>query len=546
VPPITPPPTPPAPYSPDISDAVIAARQRLQQSIADDTELPALGASVARVVQLASADGEAVRNLASFVLSDVALTQKILRVANTVVYRTYSGAPITTVSKAIFMLGFETVKATALAMLLVEGMSGKRAASVRTELAHSLCASVIGREMSKRSLFKDAEEAAVAALFKNMGRLLVAAHDHVMYGEIAALIESGSRTPSQAVMQVLGCSFEMLADAVLREWQIPDTIVKALAPLPQGVLRPARSRQEWMQQVAAFSAAAATLMPKMRHAQTLQEPGQDAASRALLARYGAALDLDGDSLQQLFEAVELETRILTDQAGLRADITNNAPPEIDLAQRHAVEDAPLQQAETGLPSELLMRIAPDGAAVQDRGKHPSGKPINARDQLMVGVQDVTEMMASGRCGANDLIMLVLETVYRSMGFRFATVCFKDTKSNQYRARVALGENHRARQDGFVFSAVPARDIFHLAMEQDADLMIADAGVAAIRDLIPAWHRALLPDARSFIVLPLVVQGKPFGFFYADRASPAPEGVPQDETALLKILKGQVLAALNTR
>ena len=133
MPPTTP---PPAPYSPDISDAVIAARQRLQQSFADDTELPALGASVARVVQLASADGEAVRNLASFVLSDVALTQKILRVANTVVYRTYSGAPITTVSKAIFMLGFETVKATALAMLLVEGMSGKRAASVRTELAH--------------------------------------------------------------------------------------------------------------------------------------------------------------------------------------------------------------------------------------------------------------------------------------------------------------------------------------------------------------------------------------------------------------------------
>ncbi len=551
MPPTTPPtpPAPPTPYSPDISDAVIAARQRLQQSIADDTDLPALGTSVARVVQLASSDDEAVRNLASFVLSDVALTQKILRVANTVVYRTYSGAPITTVSKAIFMLGFETVKATALAMLLVEGMSGKRAASVRKELAYSLCASVIGREMAKRSQFKDAEEAAVGALFKNMGRLLVAAHDHVMYGEIAALIEGGSRTPSQAVMQVLGCSFEMLADVVLREWQIPDTIVKALAPLPPGALRPAKSRHEWMQQVAAFSAAAATLMPKMRSMQNQQEKGQDAASRALLARYGAALDLDGDSLHQIFEAVEVETRILTDQAGLSADTAGNATDassHADLAQRHASEGAPVHEAETGLPSELLMRVANDGGVGQEQGKHPSGKPVNARDQLMVGVQDVTEMMASGRCGVNDLIMLVLETVYRSMGFRFATVCFKDTKSNQYRARVALGESHRARQDAFVFSAAPARDIFHLAMEQDADLMIADAGAAAIRDLIPPWHRALLPDARSFIVLPLVVQHKPFGFFYADRASPAPEGVPSDETALIKILKGQVLAALNTR
>ncbi|HJV50069.1 MAG TPA: GAF domain-containing protein, partial [Noviherbaspirillum sp.] len=76
-------------------------------------------------------------------------------------------------------------------------------------------------------------------------------------------------------------------------------------------------------------------------------------------------------------------------------------------------------------------------------------------------------------------------------------------------------------------------------------MISDASVPKIRNLLPAWHRALLPDARSFIVLPLVVQKKQLGLFYADRAQPAPEGVPADETALIKTLKGQVLTALNS-
>jgi GAF domain-containing protein len=84
------------------------------------------------------------------------------------------------------------------------------------------------------------------------------------------------------------------------------------------------------------------------------------------------------------------------------------------------------------------------------------------------------------------------------------------------------------------------------MENDADLMISDASDAKIRDLIPAWHRKLLPDARSFIVLPLVVHKKPFGLFYADRILPAPEGVPPDETAMIRTLKAQVLAALNSR
>jgi len=527
------------------SDDASVARDRLLEKIADDSDLPALGGSIARVVQLASSNDEAVRNLARFVLSDVALTQKILRLANSASYRA-SSMPVTTISRAIFLLGFDTVKTSALAILLADGMSGKRGQSVRAELQHALSASIVGRELARRSHFKDAEEAAVAALFKNMGRLLVAAHDHFLYREIATLIEGGTQTPAQASMKVLGCSFEMLAESVLQEWQIPETIIQALKPLPQGVLKPARTRQEWMQQVAAFSTAAATLIPHM------SDPGQDAASRALLTRFGGALSLDQDKLTQLFDTVGRESRALNDHADLLPPATRVAA-KAETVGTDALQgpDEPedgdttlAENAEHGLPAELLLAVA--GNKLQSDERHASGKPVNAGNLLMAGVQDVTEMMASGRCQVNDLIMLALETLYRSMGFRFATVCLKDLKSNQFRARISLGENDSARQAGFVFSAVSARDLFHLAMENDADLMISDATSPKIRELIPSWHRALLPDARSFIVLPLVVHKKPFGLFYADRAQMAPEGVPSDETALIKTLKGQVVAALSSR
>jgi hypothetical protein len=119
---------------------------------------------------------------------------------------------------------------------------------------------------------------------------------------------------------------------------------------------------------------------------------------------------------------------------------------------------------------------------------------------------------------------------------------------QYRARVSFGQAHARVQEGFTFPLAPAgeksaRDLFYLAMENDADLMISDARSAKIRDLLPAWHKALLPDARSFIVLPLVVGQAQLGLFYADRIQTAPEGVPPDETSLIKALKSQVLAAL---
>lgn len=522
-------------------DTAASVRDRLLRKISEETDLPALGGSVSRVVQVISSDDEAVRNLAHFILSDVALTQKILRIANTVCYRTASGTPVTTISKAIFLLGFDTVKTSALAMMLVDSMSGRHAQNVRTELNHALCASIVGREMARRSQFKDAEEVAIAALFKNIGRLLVAAHDHVLYMEIAKLVEAGSHTPMQASVEVLGCSFDALAEAVLREWNIPYSIVQALAVPPAGVLKLAKTRQEWMQQVAAFSAAASHLIPVMH------DPGQEAASKAILTRFGGALNLDQDQLATLFAEVAQETRALISNSGLslQADEPVDDLPQAEAGGK-ASDVSASEHMRGGLPIELLLDVAANQNPLRIISRHESGKPINARDLLLAGVQDVTQMMVSGRCKVNDLMLLVLETLYNSMGFRFATVCLKDPASSQYRARIAMGENNEVREAGFRFPVASGRNLFHLAMENEADLMIADAAEPKIRDLLPAWHRALLPDTRSFIVLPLVVQKKQLGFFYADRSQPALEGVPPDEAALIKMLKGQVLMALQPR
>ncbi len=526
-------------YTPD-SDEMKAVREELFEKISANANLPALGSSVSKVVQLASSDDEAVRNLAHFIMSDVGLTQKILRIANAACHRTTASTPVTTISKAIFLLGFDAVKTSALGMMLVERMSGSRAVGVRSELLHALSASVFGRELARRSQFKDAEEAAIAALFKNIGRLLVASHDHTLYAEINALIDQGA-APSKAALQVIGCSYETLAESVMAEWEIPESIIHAMSPVPGSSLKPAKTRQEWVQQVAAFSTAAAAMV--------MQPDSADATSAALLARFGTALNFDQAKLGQMLDTVKEETQLLAVQMKL------GAMPAV--SKENAAEDTGSlwsklegvggndDSMDLGLPMELLMSAA-DGDPMQIGARHASGKPLNARDLLMAGVQDVTEMMASGRCKTNDLIMLVLETIYRGMGFRFATVCLKDVKSNQFRARISLGENDVARQAGFVFSANATRDLFHLAMANDADLLISDATDAKIRDLIPAWHHALLPDARSFIVLPLVVQKKPIGLFYADRPLAAMEGVPPDETAMIKMLKGQVVAALNSR
>jgi HD-like signal output (HDOD) protein len=494
-------------------------RAALMQKVCGDEDMFALGSSVARVIQMADSDAHGTHDLAYYVLSDVALTQRILRLANTVQYRVAAGTAVTTVSRAISLLGFDNVKTTALGMLLVDALGNSHATAVRVELEAALCASLVGREMARHSFYQGAEEASIGALFKNLAPLLVASHEHERYREIAALVAAGKHTVGQASQLILGCSYDALSEAVLAEWNIPDVIVRAQSALPSGTLKVAANRGEWMRQVASFGLEVARLLARPG------DPAGTPEAKALLARYGGALNIDATQLDELFQMV---------QQGMDALLKSmNMTPAPKLAP---------EPDGGGLPNVLMLATL-DAGEDQEGSCHPSGKPKNARELLLAGVQDVTQMRASGQGKVNEVILAVLETLYRSMGFRCATVCLKDPRAGQYRARVSFGENEARVQAGFAFPTASSRDIFHLAMENNADLMIEDATSTKIRDLLPAWHRQLLPDAQSFIVLPLVVGKVQLGLFYGDRVRTAPEGVPPDETSLIKALKGQVLAAL---
>lgn len=468
------------------------------------------------------------QDLTYFVLSDVALTQKILRLANTVQYRSASGGQITTVSRAIYLLGFEMVKTTALAMLLVERLANtNHSHAVTAELKKAMCASVIGRELARSSRRPGAEEAAIAALFANVGQIMVAAYDYPRYAEIQELVRSGAMAEEQAAIKVLGYGYGTLSQSILRSWNIPESITHAVAPLHAGMLRPAKTSQEWMQQVASFSMEATQLVPLHSEAKARQ------AKDVLLARYGSALNVDRDKLDGVMHSVATELSLLSKIMGL-----GETPAE---PMEEAVQDD-VQE----IPAQLLMRPEAQPNDAQHDGRHPSGKPLHAKELLLEGVQHLMHMSASGQPKLNDTMLLVLETLFNSMGFRFAVICLKDQKTGEFRARLALGDALMQRKAGFCFATNGKKDLFSLAMESDSDLMISDASDLKIRDLLPTWHRNLLPDAKSFMILPIVVSQKPLGLFYGDRVLAAPEGMPSDETALIRILKTQLITALVSR
>lgn len=497
-------------------------RSALLSKLCGENGLYALGASIARVVEMASSDDEGAQSLTYYVLSDAALAQRILRLANATMYRIANGSPVTTVSRAIALLGFDNVKMAALAMLLVDTLANSaHAASVRNEIEKSLCASLIGREIARRGVYRGEEEASTGALLKNIGPLLTASYEHERFLEIKALASEGKHSTGQASQMILGCSFDALSIAILQEWGIPDAIVRTLGPLPQSGHKTAVNRAEWIRQVVAFSGEAASILVLNG---TLAD-GVDMS--ALYKRFGATLNVSRSQILDIGSSVAHEMTELLQSMGISRQVRPAAV---------AVEE--------GLP-DVLMLATMDSGDKQANAAFPSGKPANARDLLLAAVLEVTQARSTG-LATDDFLLIVLQALKRSMGFRFATVCLKDQEASVYRARVSIGQRREGIEKSFCFPATPTtpqNDLFRLSMANNADLVIADANAPKIRALLPAWHRDVLDDVQSLMVLPLVVNQVQIGFLYADRIHLAPEGITPEETTLILAMKTQVLQVL---
>ncbi len=508
---------------------LISIKEKLVDMMCNDTDLPTLGSSVSSVMQLTAPDEQSIEQLSNYILSDSSLTLKILRLSNSIAYRA-TAMPVTSISTAIQLLGMDTIKSCALAMTLVESMPSKHARAVRTELLLALSASLIARNLVKHSVVHNPEEVVIAALFKNIGRLVVAAYDKQLYWKTIKLSRKVGYTEARASLQQLGCTFNWLTEFALQKWHIPNSIVHAIKLLPEKLLKPPKNRNEWMQQVAEFSnhAALITLCNGTAAATLLADD--------LLERYGGTLDLDRDQLNILIdESIGQVQTICNDALNLQIDqemveslcgySTDQTDVEEDLA------DSPIFGA-TQVKRQQIDRYL-------------SGKPFDAVDRLLAGVQEVSEILMSDRDNVHAVLMHVLETYYSSLCFQFVTLCLQDGQTDQLRAKNSFGLDHDKIQKDFVLSDIHSNDLFSIALKRNVDLSIQDATDPRIRDALPDWHKQLLPDTKSFMVLPLVMQHDiPLGLIYADRSVIAQEGITTDEMKLIKALKAQLLVVLS--
>jgi HD-like signal output (HDOD) protein len=221
-------------------------------------DFPALGEAVVRIQRSASSETDSLGTLASEILRDVALTNKLLRLVNSAQFRHAGGGSINTVSRAVQLIGFGGVRNLALSLVLLERMQDRaHAAQLKTEFLRGLMAGALARELTPS--LREGEEMFIGTLFQNLGRLLCEFYFPEEAQQVRRLVREASLTRAPlsevtASARVLGIPYEELGIGVAKRWGLPEALTNVMrrpaGEPPARALELPLERQRWTARLA--------------------------------------------------------------------------------------------------------------------------------------------------------------------------------------------------------------------------------------------------------------------------------------------------------
>ena len=503
------------------------------------SDFPALSDSVSAINKLTAAEGESVNSLSNTILKDFALTNKILRLVNSAYYRQAGGGNISTVSRAVIVLGFDTIRNIAITVLLFEHLQDKaNARELKEAFLRANLAGLLARESCHNPLLRrQGEEAFICALFHGLGRLLAKYYFPEEIEEIAKLIEFKKLSENAASAQVLGISFEELGIGIAKNWGFPSTIVASMRRLPIEDVRKPNTSEQALHVVAGFANEMCDLLADT----PAEQRGKIMAK--MTQRFAASLQMTDRQMQD-------STRKAVDELTQFAAILHVNLKQSPFA-RHAAAlvGGDTQEIEAALtpqkaPGDALADTLLGDAMLADvhPGETEAGTPEDAQSVLSAGIQDISNSLVEDFT-LNDILRIILETMYRAMGFKRVLLALRDPRTGLMTGRFGLGPDvaELTRQFHFPLSA-QVNDVFLLATGRGLDIIITDIDDPKIADKVPKWYRERIP-AKTFVLFPLTMKGRPVALIYCDRDKAGSISIPEKELTLLKTLRNQALLAI---
>ena len=426
-------------------------------------ELPVLANTLKRINELTDSTNSTVNELANVILNDAQLTPQVLRLSNTVFYN-QTRTQVSTVSRAITLIGFDSVKSMAISSLLVDTLLQRndRPHLLRC-LARAIHSAVQARCLMPKRNEHALEEVFIGALLMNIGELAFWSCDTVQAHELEQRLQL-EEPPADAQKAVLHCTFPEITRGLVEAW--------ALGPFIKDVVAPGQA-----------NTLAASLVRHSVEMATLSEQGwRGAEMDALLERLGSEIG---------------ET-----PAAVRDQLKVNA--------REAAKVA----VSLGIPQvTALMPGSQDGSA----GQTARAPDIDPALQLQI-LRDLTVSLTE-KPDLNEVCQLVIEGIHRAVGMQRVALLMGDRSGHNLIPRKVGGRGTDAWRDDLVIAKDGTGALGRLLPHASCGVFHPRQGEEGV-----PYDRWL--GRVPALIGPLTAKGRLVGLFYADNA--AGDYVPSNE------------------
>jgi len=469
--------------------------QLLQNNLSELGDLPIFSASVNRISQISENPDSDTMQLSMEVMKDANLSVKMLRLSNSAHYNR-GQTKIASVSQAVMVLGFDTIKNISLSLKLLDSLSqGDHELDMNSMLVHAYLSAAFMRELALKSGVDKIEQSYICGLVHSLGEVITAYAMPEKYVEIVALCEDRGMTWKSAQQEILSCGFDDLAKDIVTDWGFAPAVVNTIGkqtPPSGGV----SSSAEFNRQV-----------PYL-------------ASQVMGALYLKPYR-SNKPLVEVFSQLQKTTGM--DNDAVRAALNKAFEMGCDLAKEFNLSKkllAPrVMESNDSARDRIAKQFAYYAQSIDSQADLTSEREINmAKGDPALLLQTVGEMtqMMTEQADINKIFMKLMEGLCKGAGFQRVGLCLLTPKRDAYAARIVIGRNPDALKGFIQFPVNKEKDLF-------SKIIFAGKALHVVDTMEPKW-RAFLPrdfekstGVNNFVVSAFGDRKKPLGMFYADMA-----------------------------
>lgn len=208
-------------------DKVLESNLALDKIISTIGDLPATPTIIASLMNLTSDINSDIEKIIKNLMSDQSLTARVLKLANSSFYG--RAKAVATLHEAIVLLGFNTLRSLVLATSTHSLFQDGNQNDVQDKLwEHSLATAIASRMLAEKSGLPHVEEAFIAGLLHDIGKLVLTQKVADDYKEVISKVEADHLSFIDVEDERFGFNHADVALLLLDKWSFPPEIVNSV------------------------------------------------------------------------------------------------------------------------------------------------------------------------------------------------------------------------------------------------------------------------------------------------------------------------------